>query len=265
MSLGGALKGAIGGAIGAGGAAALGLPPSVGASLGSSILSGFAQDDRLAQENALAQQNMSMQKEFAQHGIRWKVEDAKEAGVHPLYALGANTIAFNPIQTGSSSNDYLATMGQDISRAVHATRTAGERDEAINATANALKLQNMELQNQLLGAQIAKLQQTPNPPMPTYDGFAPTTDDVGKLGLKVEPSKVIVTDPIDRSRIAGTKAGNMRIVVNKYGDTMLVPQSQDVADAIESGGFPVQTEYFVKNRLYPLWYEGRDWVKGLFK
>jgi hypothetical protein len=260
MGLLGSVAGAIGGALGA-------INPALGSAVGgtlSSVLKSNEEQKRYEAEQALAQQNMAMQKEFAQQGIRWKVEDAKQAGIHPLYALGANTISFNPVQTGSSGS-YLSDMGQDISRAIHATRTFGERQEAVNATANALKLQNMELQNQLLASQIAKMQQTPNPPMPTYDGFAPTTADVGQQGIKVEPAKVIVTDKDDRSRIAGTKAGNMRIVVNKYGDTMLVPQSQDVADAIESGGVPVQTEYFVKNRLYPLWYEGRDWVKGLFK
>lgn len=35
--------------------------------------------------------NAGLQREFARYGIRWKVEDAKAAGLHPLYAIGAVT------------------------------------------------------------------------------------------------------------------------------------------------------------------------------
>ena len=46
-----------------------------------------------------ADKNIKYQKQFAQHGIRWKVEDAKAAGLHPLYALGANTHSFTPVRS----------------------------------------------------------------------------------------------------------------------------------------------------------------------
>ena len=51
-----------------------------------SILGGKISSDA---ESSSASQNIVMQKEFAQKGIRWKVEDAKQAGIHPLYALGS--------------------------------------------------------------------------------------------------------------------------------------------------------------------------------
>lgn len=35
--------------------------------------------------------NEKLQREFAQQGIQWKVQDAKHAGIHPLAALGAVT------------------------------------------------------------------------------------------------------------------------------------------------------------------------------
>ena len=47
--------------------------------------------------------NYNMQKQFSQEGIRWKVEDAKRSGIHPLYALGAQTNAASPIFVGGSS------------------------------------------------------------------------------------------------------------------------------------------------------------------
>ena len=47
--------------------------------------------------------NYAHQKEFAQNGIRWKVEDAKAAGIHPLFALGAQGATFSPISVGELS------------------------------------------------------------------------------------------------------------------------------------------------------------------
>lgn len=80
--------------------------------------------------NKIAAMNAAMQKEFAQNGIRWKVEDAKRAGIHPLFALGANTSQFTPV--GGYSGDYgigdaLSSMGQSIDRAKQAKMTPAER------------------------------------------------------------------------------------------------------------------------------------------
>jgi hypothetical protein len=46
-------------------------------------------------------ENIEMQKDFAQHGISWRVKDAKEAGLHPLAALGAQTTSFSPSSVGA--------------------------------------------------------------------------------------------------------------------------------------------------------------------
>ena len=53
----------------------------------------------------LARQEYQNQKEFAQHGLRWKVEDAKQAGINPLVALGASTHSPSA-SIGSSSGSY---------------------------------------------------------------------------------------------------------------------------------------------------------------
>lgn len=51
--------------------------------------------------------NRNFQREFAQNGISWKVADAKRAGIHPLYALGASTQmpSFGVGQTGRAIQD----------------------------------------------------------------------------------------------------------------------------------------------------------------
>jgi len=250
FSLGGALKGAIGGAIGAGGAAMLGLPPSVGASLGSQILGGFAAEDAAAQN----QQNIALQKEFAQQGIRWKVEDAKAAGIHPLYALGANTVGFSPVSIGDSPARSMAEMGQDVSRAIQATRTNSERTQV---AADALRLQNMDLQNQLLQAQIAKINQPATPPA-RPDGTAPSGV------IKVEPSKVETSLPGQPYKAA---ASNPSIeVIQTQNGPMVVP-SRSASEMMESGGPLTVAEWHMRNKIVPLFDDilrstresGRSW------
>lgn len=108
----GFLDGALGGAIGA-----------VGSLIGGGISS--------SQSRANANLNYSAQKEFAQNGIRWRVEDAKRAGIHPLYALGANTASFSPVQGYGGDygvSDAFANFGQGIDRAVEAKMTREERE-----------------------------------------------------------------------------------------------------------------------------------------
>ena len=56
-----------------------------------------------------ADKESRFQKEFAQHGIRWKVADAKEAGLHPLAAIGAQGAQYNPVIP--SQPDYAQAFG----------------------------------------------------------------------------------------------------------------------------------------------------------
>lgn len=94
-----------------------------------------------------AQDNIKLQKQFAQSGIQWKVEDAKKAGIHPLYALGAQTHSFAPVNAGDMG---LGQAGQDIARGIAATET-----KAGNTVRDKLLLENQGLQNDLLRSQIA--------------------------------------------------------------------------------------------------------------
>lgn len=130
-----------------------------------SVLGGlFGQNNQKKQMQA----QMDAQKEFAQKGIRWRVEDAKAAGIHPLAALGAQTTSFSPIGIpGSPLAEGMSQAGQEIGRAIEAKGTTAER--AFNLKMQTLQLQRGELENQLLASQIARINsptQLP-PPMPS--------------------------------------------------------------------------------------------------
>ena len=108
---------------------------SAGANIIGGLLNRKSQKDSLKAQQAMADQNIQLQKDFAQQGIRWKVEDAKAAGIHPLYALGANTHSFSPVGIGTtgggdSLGSSIAAAGQDIGRAINVARTKKEREQA---------------------------------------------------------------------------------------------------------------------------------------
>lgn len=102
-------------------------------------------DSKKAQRDANARidyanaQNNATQREFAQNGIQWKVEDAKKAGIHPLYALGASTaspsFAFQP--TGSVQADFGAAVdkGYEVMR-MHQQQDISNLEAASRIKAN---------------------------------------------------------------------------------------------------------------------------------
>lgn len=151
----------------------LGALLSAGTSLLGGLLGKSSTDkaNEINQQNALRQE--ALQREFAQSGIQWKVEDAKKAGVHPLYALGAQTTSYSPVSVGAVGDNSLASgvasAGQDLSRAIAATSSKPTRTAAI---AEALTLEKGALENDLLRAQIAKLKGQVGPPMPTLTDAA---------------------------------------------------------------------------------------------
>lgn len=68
-----------------------------------------------AMTQALAQQNFAFQREFAEQGIQKRVEDAKKAGIHPLYAIGAQTPSVSPV------GGVFETANQQAPTGSHAT------------------------------------------------------------------------------------------------------------------------------------------------
>lgn len=78
--------------------------------IGASLYTDHKNRESIAKAN---KQNLDYQKEFAQNGITWRVQDAVKAGLHPLAALGAQTTSFSP---SFVPGDYSRT-GEALSRA----------------------------------------------------------------------------------------------------------------------------------------------------
>lgn len=198
-------------------------------------------------QSDIAYRNAEMQREFAQQGVRWRVEDARAAGVSPLVALGAQTHSFAPSMVGdTSSGSAMASMGQNIMRAVDSTRTQSEREEK----ALELRLENQSLQNDLLRLQI---QNASNPPFPEVDN---------------DPLRKIVSgDTLGRD----PSAINDSAFVQTPTGLAIVP-AKDVKERIEDQWVP-ETMWAIRNHLNPALFgpikpsldkfplpKGMDWV-----
>ena len=68
----------------------------------------------LGQKNQrkMQEKEIEAQREFAQHGIRWRVADAEAAGIHPLYAVNANTPTYTPTRVGTGGDPLARGIRQ---------------------------------------------------------------------------------------------------------------------------------------------------------
>lgn len=233
-------------------------------SLGS-LFGGSGKSALRAQENMNAQ-NIQMQKEFAQEGIRWRVADAKAAGIHPLYALGAQIPSYSPStyipgergpsrgERFGSALDGLGRAGQGLARALDAGRTDDERHAA---RMQVLTERRAELENDLISSQIARLNQQPTAGVPSLRPQAiPGQADVERNGLLVTPSRVhAVERPQEVTRTAPGIPSQEPHEISDLGfartATGLVPvPSKDMKERIEDMSLP-EALWSMRNNLLP--------------
>ena len=109
---------------------------TAGAGLAGGMLGRSDNLQALHQQLAMHKADQELQHAFATQGVRWRVADAQAAGVHPLFALGAQLPSGSPSGTGvvamgESRSERLgrslAEAGQHVGRAVAAQETADQR------------------------------------------------------------------------------------------------------------------------------------------
>lgn len=226
---------------------------SAGAGLLGGILGDKAQSKANAKMLANAAKDRQLQRQFAKKGISWRVKDAQSAGIHPLYAMGANLPTYSPsavaIGGQSHTGKALASAGQDIGRAVSATQTADQR---------ALALENARLNNLYLEASILKLtRETQTPPamqdashpagggipgQPSFEGRHP--------GYSIVSREIEASAPTDPSRAAGTVPA-WGLAKNMDGSLSIVP-GKDVKELLEDS-FPLELRWMYEHIAKPLW------------
>lgn len=219
-------------------------------SAGANLLGGVLGQNK---QDKIAKQNIQLQKDFAQHGIQWKVEDAKAAGLHPLAALGAQTSSFSPVSVGDSITPSLSAAGQDLSRAVNSTRTDQQRADAYTKTIQDLTLRKMGLENEMLASQIAKINQAGTPPAMSTPGSRYLVEGQGNTPLvTTNPVARLASDPNAPSMEAGgiPESGNAR-TAGGWAPVM----SKDIMDRQEEDAIG-NLQWNIRNRLMPYISEG---------
>lgn len=197
----------------------MGWGSAIGGAIGGALgLIGSSQSQANAAK--LNQLNYEHQKEFAQNGIRWRVADAKAAGLHPLAALGAQGASYSPSAVIGDSPDFsfLKDMGQGIDRAMDAKATRRERverEEKSNALFNE-ELKGKQLQNQETETRIQQMKwdmamdaarnaersvrtQQQVPPMPSLapDGslMPGQSNATSPGGIESKPAEIVINEP----------------------------------------------------------------------
>ncbi|QXP44133.1 MAG: DNA pilot protein [Arizlama microvirus] len=220
-------------------AAALPAAASLVGGLISAKKAGDIQDSNVAQQNA-----------FAQHGIQWKVADAKAAGINPLAALGAPTMSYSPQQVGGPDvGTAISDMGQNLGRAVDASSTSEARSSS--KVVEALTLERAKLQNDLLRSQITQINRASNPPFPSGS----ITGDV-----RYNPDENTSVRPDSPSITSNLPAPALKQFRNADGSISNWP-SPEAKQAIEDSMY--EYEHMWRNRIIP--WIGRQMPASWFK
>lgn len=179
--------------------------------------------------------NTALQKEFAQHGVAWKVQDAIEAGVHPLFALGASTSQFAPspvIPMDGGRGGAGRAMGQAI-------RQVGATAEQYFAQQNLLKMQEATVEKDQAIAdyyrsEAARNRQIPATKFPdavvhsSYEGGMPTADSPTFHDVtKVQASPTYSRSSSDPQVAAGSAPFWRAFQLRKEGLMIDLPYSEE--------------------------------------
>lgn len=224
----------------------------VGGAVGGMIGGAYSDDQRRKEQAEMDarnwERNVALQKEFAQHGIRWKVEDAKAAGIHPLVGLGAQTHSASPISVGSISEpSMMASMGQDLTRAITSTQNQQDRQlTQLSIQGAQLDVEGKAIDNQIKKSQLTKMQAT-GPAFPSASG--------NFISGQGNSGRAVVEKPLERTAsLPGSpqaEPGAIPDVGWAKTATGIVPvPSTDVKQRIEDN-MPHEWAHFYRNNIMP--------------
>lgn len=192
-----------------------------------------------------AREDRSFQKEFAQSGIQWKADDARAAGIHPLYAMGAQGASFTPVGDGGVGNQ-LADLGQNVGRAIDARQTREERKYSAQMKSHALE--KARLQNELLKSQITNINASGGPPgpsdLPNFMGGQ------SQSGTKIRRVPKEVTE--FNANIPSDEAGwvpDQSYTRSKDGLVPMIPEK--AAESMESDPLGA-IDWYLRNKIAPM-------------
>lgn len=224
----------------------MGIFSFIGDTIGS-VLSARSSENAKDASVAMSSADREMQERFAKEGVRWRVADARAAGLHPLAALGAQISSPSPTAVGitpdTSMGDYARRTGQSLDRAMDATRTANERSDA---QLRELQIERARLENRLLEGQITTVHRANNPAFPGSPSFIEGQGDSGRV--VVQPSKVITGSSANAKRQPGHITEYQLTAPRSDGRGSTIVPSEQMKERIEDD-FIAEALWHLKNRF----------------
>lgn len=178
-----------------------------------------------------AKKQRKEQRKFAQQQIRWRVADAKAAGIHPLAALGYTGLSYQPVD--DRTGQYLSQMGQGLGRAaagaIDAVSNRKMRDQEIESRELDLEYKHLRNDAQLMenmGQQTAG---------PNVHGALNRRGVVPGQSVDVQPDQVIATRPGAPGMAAGIHPAEMftEVPTSKHGTGLIPTLTQELTESME--------------------------------
>lgn len=177
-------------------------------------------------------ENERIQKEFAQNGVRWKVEDARRAGIHPLAALGMPAV-----QAGS----FGIQPGEGVRE--NRLSSAGRTMSEYSASQAQLRMAEATVKRDLAQASYyealahkAKQDSVARPAFPENTVKINPVDPVRHVDwVKLEADPVMASSSLDPGTTAGVDHPGMRQFTFPGGFKALLP-------ATGGGGVPEEID-----------------------
>lgn len=195
---------------------------------------------RSAKKSTEAQ--IAAQREFAEQGVQRRVADAKAAGLHPVYALGANTPGFSPTAQFGPSDGGVSEASQHIGRAFEA---ANERqDRALNRrlieaqirAADASSAENLA-QAQYWASEAARRNQPGTAAGPGFGSgvivnaykpiASPEAHPLDRDAIELKPDARVSRSTVNPAMTAARDHPSMREFVMYNGDRVLLPAGEE--------------------------------------
>lgn len=150
-----------------------------------------------AKAERTAYKQMEEQERYARHGIQWRVEDATKAGIHPLYAIGAQTPSYSPVSMdmpATSDVRSLLDLGQGLSSFSKLTSSREREIQSLQLRAAQLDVQDKELDVRRKASELALFNSPGRPP--SYD---PGSTSSQPIAGQSSVNGLISEKPMERS------------------------------------------------------------------
>lgn len=178
---------------------------------------GAAALNQISQDNA-ARKNAKLQREFAQYGIRYRVADAKAAGIHPLAALGMSPVQASPVAVGADPGEPLmrASLKMADARMQHEVMASNKTQAETDLLKMEHAIKSIEYNDRLYDYN-SKVNSTGKP---LYVQYYDNIDAFPKVNGR--PVIVYVLDEQAAEGMEGEMPKYMTILGNKklFGDTI---------------------------------------------